>query len=113
MVLTNKWKERSYDERTVIFNSYIVAKIDNIIVWWCWLIETEINGVKWKIIECLFSKRTWLADVLLRKACAEGESIFAYSHIEELFIQNWFIKIDWCSSKTGADLYVHNLKNTI
>ena len=113
MLNNRKWKDREYHEKTIIYNNYIVLKIEDIIVWWYGLIEREINWTKWKIIECLFSKRTWIWDIILNLITGEEEVLFAYSKENDFFVRNWFIKVDWEKSPTWANLYVHELKYPI
>ncbi len=105
MLKKGSWKSRKSEEKLDIFRNYTIVKINNIIVGWYSLIDCEIGEMKWKMLECIFSKKTWVGDCILKKV-TKKDTVFAYSSNEEFFSKNGFLKVEWKRSETLSDLYL-------
>ncbi len=103
---SQNWKERTYIQKTVIFQEYVVVKVNKIIVGWYSLVDSEINWTKAKVLECLFSNKKWVWEMIWEKI-KEQNLIFAYAQIENkwFFEKIWFTQVEWKYSESWADLY--------
>ena len=90
------WKKRETPEEIInLYNNYFVLEVDWTVIWWYALNDCEVNWEKWKLLECIFSfKSWWWIWTKLWEYIKEQGNIFAFSSKEEFFKKLEFNKID-------------------
>ncbi|MDD3302481.1 MAG: hypothetical protein PHN31_02920, partial [Candidatus Gracilibacteria bacterium] len=102
------WKKRTQEEKDKIFSNYTVLEINGIVLGGYALSDYEIDGVKGKILECMFSSKTGAGiGYMLGDEIKKHEVVYAYSKQSLFFNKLGFKKIEGKKSETGSDLFVY------
>ena len=108
IVKQGDWRERSEQEKNIIYENYKVLELDGTILWWFALRDFEFNWKKWKILECIFSikERCGIGSILW-DAIKDNVCVYTYSKKREYFMKLWFTEVKWKSSPSWSPLYVY------
>ncbi|NUJ97157.1 hypothetical protein HGA92_00015 [Candidatus Gracilibacteria bacterium] len=105
-VKNGNWKERNEEEKDKIFENYQVLELEGTILGGYVLCDTEIDGKKGKILECIFSsKERGGIGTLLLKECIKNKIVFTYSKKGRFFKKNGFVKVEGHFTEKGVPLY--------